>query len=69
MQHMEIMISQLLGSISITLYADWDAKLPANLKDNDIHPGIETLPFNRCGLTSMSPFGGITRCTQNQCLP
>jgi len=54
MQHMEIMISQLLGCISITLYADWDAKLPANLEDNDIRPGIEALPSDRRGLTSMS---------------
>jgi hypothetical protein len=54
MQHMEILISQLLGCLSITLYANWDAKLPANLDDDDIYPGMEDLPSDRTGLTSMS---------------
>lgn len=54
MQHMEIMISQVLGCLSMTLYADWDAKLPANLEDSDICIGMENLPPDRCGLTSIS---------------
>ncbi|RDW56719.1 hypothetical protein BP6252_14012 [Coleophoma cylindrospora] len=54
MQHMEIMISQVLGCLSMTLYAGWDTKLPANLDDNDIHPGLEALPSERSDLTSIS---------------
>jgi hypothetical protein len=54
MQHMEILISNLLGCLSMTLYAKWDTKLPANLEDNDIRPEMENLPSERPGLTSMS---------------
>ena len=54
MQHMEISISQLLGCISMTLYADWDTKLPANIDDADVRPDMEALPVDRPGLTSMS---------------
>ena len=54
MQHMEISISQLLGCIFVTLYADWDTKLPANIKDADVQPDTQTLPSDRFGLTGMS---------------
>lgn len=54
MQHMEILAAQILGCFSMTLYADWDAKLPANLEDDDIHPGVAALPPSRRGLTGMS---------------
>lgn len=54
MQHMEIMISQILGTISLTLYANWDTKLPGNFEDSDIRPEMDILPTERSGLTSMS---------------
>jgi hypothetical protein len=54
-QYLEISISQLIGCISITLYAGWDVKLPANLDDDDFSSDMTTLPPNRVGLTSMSP--------------
>jgi hypothetical protein len=54
MEHMEIMISQVLGCLSLTLYAHWDTRLPANLEYNDIRPGIDTLPPELHGLTSIS---------------
>ncbi|KAF4550229.1 Fungal specific transcription factor domain-containing protein 24 [Elsinoe fawcettii] len=54
MQYMEIMISQLLGCISVTLYCNWDAKIPANLDDHEIRPEMKDLPPDRQGLTSMS---------------
>ena len=54
MQHMEISISQLVGCISMTLSADWDVKLPANLEDGDIRPEMTALPPDRPGLTGMS---------------
>lgn len=54
MQHMDIMIAQLLGCLPMTLHADWDTKLPGNIDDDDVQPGMETLPSDRKGLTSMS---------------
>ncbi|KAF2228194.1 hypothetical protein BDZ85DRAFT_13038 [Elsinoe ampelina] len=54
MQYMEIMISQLLGCISVTLYCNWDAKLPSNLDDEDVKADTRELPPEREGLTSMS---------------
>lgn len=54
MQHMEIMISQLIGCLSMTLYADWDTKLPSNLEDGDFCSNFRTLPSDHRGLTSMS---------------
>lgn len=54
MQQMDLMISQLIGCLSLSLYASWDAKMPSNLDDDDIQPGMKTLPSARGGLTSMS---------------
>jgi len=54
MQHMEIMIAQILGCISITIYANWDTQMPANIEDKDMYPDISFLPTDRRGLTSMS---------------
>lgn len=54
LQHMEIAIAQLVGSITMTIYADWDTKLPGNLEDHDLRPDIQTLPPDRHGLTIMS---------------
>lgn len=51
---MEILASQLLGCISMTLYGNWNTRLPSNLEDEDVHSEIEILPPNRSGLTSMS---------------
>ena len=51
---MEISTSQLLGTISMTLYASWDVHLPANLDDSDINATMTSLPPSRTGLTSMS---------------
>lgn len=38
----------------MTLYAEWDTYLPANLEDSDITPDLTSLPPDRPGLTSMS---------------
>ncbi|KAK5032822.1 hypothetical protein LTS07_004232 [Exophiala sideris] len=55
LQYMEIAIARLVGSLSMTLYAGWDTKPPANLDDEDLHrPGLRSLPVERTGLTSMS---------------
>ncbi|GAM82431.1 hypothetical protein ANO11243_004110 [Dothideomycetidae sp. 11243] len=58
LQHMEILISQLLGCISMTLWGSWDTKLPANIEDDDVRNDTGNLtlnlPRNRPGLTSMS---------------
>jgi hypothetical protein len=54
MQHMEIMISQIVGCLSMTLYADWDTKLPGNIEDIDTSLGMESLPPDHSGLTGMS---------------
>ena len=54
LQHMEIAIAQLVGTISMTIYADWDTKVPKNLEDHDLRPDIQTLPPDRRGLTTMS---------------
>jgi Fungal specific transcription factor domain len=54
LQHMEIAIAQLVGCITMTIYADWDTKLPKNLEDHDLRPDIQALPPDRHGLTTMS---------------
>ena len=54
LQYMEISIAQLVGAIIMTIYADWDTKLPKNLEDHDLRPDIQTLPPDRHGLTTMS---------------
>jgi hypothetical protein len=54
LQAVDISNSQLLGCVSMTLYAEWDANLPGNLEDSDITPDLATLPPERPGLTSMS---------------
>ena len=54
MQHMEIMISQILGCLSMSLYANWDTKPPSNLEDEDFRPDMKALPPDRRGLTSIS---------------
>lgn len=54
LQHMEIIVCQLVGCLSMTLYGHWDTKIPANLDDKDFYPGMQTVPEDRHGLTSMS---------------
>lgn len=54
LQHLEIAVAQLVGSITMTIYADWNTKLPSNLEDRDLHADTQTLPPGRRGLTSMS---------------
>lgn len=53
-QSMEISIGQLLGNVSMTLYADWDTQLPSNLEDSDLSPEAQILRPGRRGLTSIS---------------
>lgn len=54
MQYMDIALAQLVGSIPLSVLADWDTRFPANLDDCDIHDDLKDLPHNRHGLTSMS---------------
>lgn len=49
-----LLARHLFGSITMTVYADWDTKLPTNLEDADLSPDIETLPPARRGLTTIS---------------
>lgn len=51
---MEIAFAQLVGSIIMTIYADWDTKLPKNLEDHYLCRDIQVLPMDRHGLTTMS---------------
>jgi hypothetical protein len=54
LQHMEISCAQLVGSITSTIYADWDTKMPSNLEDVDLRQSMQALPPERRGLTKMS---------------
>ena len=54
LQDMETFIGSLTGSISLTIYADWNTKLPKNLEDHDLRPEVQVLPSDRNGLTTMS---------------
>ena len=54
LQYLELTISAVVGSMSLTIFADWDTALPANLEDDDFQLDLETMPPERKGLTSMS---------------
>jgi hypothetical protein len=54
LQSLEMAIAQLVGCITMTIYAEWDTKLPSNLNDSALRPDMQTLPFKCRGLTSMS---------------
>lgn len=54
LQSMEMAIAQLVGSITMTIYVDWDTKMPRNLEDRDLHTDIQVLPPDRNGITNMS---------------
>ncbi|KAJ5096775.1 hypothetical protein N7456_007496 [Penicillium angulare] len=53
-QHFEIMVSIMMGCISLTLYGDWDTKMPANIDDKDLQPGMDLVPPDHSGLSEMS---------------
>jgi hypothetical protein len=54
LQYMELTVANHVGAMSSSVFGKWDAKLPANLDDNDLSPEMGTLPAERAGLTSMS---------------
>ena len=54
LQHVDIALGVKSGSLSLTLIAPWDAKLPLNIEDEDIDPHMLEAPKERQGLTSMS---------------
>lgn len=54
LQHLDIALSVKSGSMSLTLTAPWDTKLPLNIEDEDIDPHMRETPKEREGLTSMS---------------
>ena len=54
LQNIEIGVAQLVGSLTMTIYGQWDTKLPSNLNDRDLRPDMQTLPLERRGLTEMS---------------
>ena len=54
LQFMEIAIARLVRSLSMTTFAAWDSKMPANLEDGDFYPDMPSLPSQRKALTSMS---------------
>ncbi|MCJ1379801.1 hypothetical protein MMC17_002904 [Xylographa soralifera] len=54
LQHLDIALGVKSGSVSLTLIAPWDAKLPLNIEDEDIDPHMREAPKERQGLTSMS---------------
>jgi len=54
LQHLDIALAVRAGSISLTLSARWDTKLPLNIEDEDITPNMTTPPAERQGLTSRS---------------
>jgi len=54
LQHLEMAIAHLVGSITMTIYAEWDTKLPSNLKDCALRPDMQALPPEHRGVTDMS---------------
>lgn len=54
LQFLEIAVARHVGSIPLSLFADWDAKLPSNLEDEDVAPDTKTLPAERRKLTGIS---------------
>lgn len=55
LQHLDIALASRSGSLSLSLTAPWDAKLPLNIEDEDIDVHMREPPKEREGLTSMSP--------------
>lgn len=54
LQHYDMALAVLSGSLSLLLMADWDVKLPLNIEDDDIGPWSTEFPKERSGLTGMS---------------
>ena len=54
LQHLDLALSVRSGMTPLTLMADWDAKIPLNIEDEDINPSMTELPKERKGMTSMS---------------
>ena len=54
LQHLDLALAVRSGSTPLIMGADWDAKLPLNIEDEDIYEGIAEPPNERKGLTSMS---------------
>ncbi|OCK74842.1 hypothetical protein K432DRAFT_257586, partial [Lepidopterella palustris CBS 459.81] len=55
LQFMELAIARLVGTLSLTIFANWDTKIPSNLEDGDFCPDLEVMPGERKGITSISP--------------
>jgi hypothetical protein len=55
LQYMDIAVARLVGNLSLTVFANWDTKMPSNIEDSDVSPGMETMPSERKGLTNISP--------------
>ena len=54
LQHLDLCIGAVSGAISINITADWDARLPLNIEDEDISPSMRDFPPERPSLTTMS---------------
>ncbi len=54
LQHLDMALGVKSGSMSLSLQAPWDARLPLNIEDEDIEPSMREAPEEREGLTSMS---------------
>ena len=54
LQHMDLALTIRSGLTPQTLMADWDAKLPLNIEDEDFNVDITDFPKERKGLTSIS---------------
>ena len=54
LQHLDLALAIRAGLTSQNLSADWDAKVPLNIEDEDINGGMTVFPEERKGLTSMS---------------
>lgn len=55
LQFMELAIARLVGTLSLTIDANWDTKIPSNLEDGDFCLDTEVMPSERKGLTEISP--------------
>ena len=54
LQHLDLGLAVRSGLTSLTLVADWDAKLPLNIEDDDIDASMTNFPEERKSSTSMS---------------
>lgn len=54
LQHVDLALAIKGGLTPLTLMADWDAKLPLNIEDDDMKMTATEMPKERKGLTSFS---------------